>query len=109
MRTKTDYHLCYNGIIKKRLKKGAFCVLRHIGGVFSGSAVSLLRRDFAVLYSGVFCGGGAAERDRRENMQITFAETNQEYQAFMDKFKPKLTTDDCYTPDNIYKTVREWV
>ena len=31
------------------------------------------------------------------------------YEAFVDKFKPKLTTDDCYTPQAIYDTVLEWV
>ena len=41
--------------------------------------------------------------------QITMGEITQEYQAFTDKFKPKLTTDDCYTPDNIYEVVRSWV
>ena len=33
----------------------------------------------------------------------------QEYAAFLDKFKPKKTTDDCYTPDNIYEAVAGWV
>lgn len=27
---------------------------------------------------------------------------------FLEKFKPKLTTDDCYTPENIYACVRDW-
>lgn len=31
------------------------------------------------------------------------------YDAFVDKFKPKLTTDDCYTPDNVYNAVADWV
>lgn len=26
----------------------------------------------------------------------------------MDKFKPKLTTDDCYTPPLVYDAVRDW-
>ena len=30
------------------------------------------------------------------------------YDQFVDKFKPKKTTDDCYTPENIYNTVRDW-
>lgn len=41
--------------------------------------------------------------------QLTLAEASEEYKAFVDKFKPKLTTDDCYTPPNIYETVKEWV
>ena len=30
------------------------------------------------------------------------------YQAFVDKFKPKKTTDDCYTPPIVYDAVRDW-
>ncbi len=35
-------------------------------------------------------------------------EGNEEYDAFVEKFKPKLTTDDCYTPQNIYEAIRDW-
>ena len=31
-----------------------------------------------------------------------------DYEGFIEKFKPKKTTDDCYTPANIYETVRDW-
>ncbi len=31
-----------------------------------------------------------------------------EYQAFVDKFKPQKTTDDCYTPEPVYEAVRAW-
>jgi len=34
---------------------------------------------------------------------------NPEYQDFVDKFKPKKTTDDCYTPPTIYAAVAKWV
>ena len=44
-----------------------------------------------------------------KNTQIGFADIDEDYQAFVDKFKPKKTTDDCYTPDNIYDAVRGWV
>ena len=30
------------------------------------------------------------------------------YEDFVEKFKPKKTTDDCYTPPLIYDTVRDW-
>lgn len=30
------------------------------------------------------------------------------YDEFVGKFKPKKTTDDCYTPDVIYKAVKDW-
>ena len=35
-------------------------------------------------------------------------EENAQYDEFVDKFKPKKTTDDCYTPENIYACVRDW-
>lgn len=34
---------------------------------------------------------------------------SEEYQAFVDKFKDKKTTDDCYTPDYVYDAVAGWV
>ena len=30
------------------------------------------------------------------------------YEEFTDKFKPKLTTDDCYTPEEVYATVLDY-
>ncbi len=30
------------------------------------------------------------------------------YEEFVDKFKPKLTTDDCYTPPAVYGAVLDW-
>ena len=32
-----------------------------------------------------------------------------EYGAFVEKFKPKKTTDDCYTPPNVYEAILGWV
>lgn len=34
---------------------------------------------------------------------------NDEYNEFEDKFKPKLTTDDCYTPTEVYDEVVKYV
>lgn len=31
------------------------------------------------------------------------------YEQFVEKFKPKRTTDDCYTPPQVYETVLKWV
>lgn len=31
------------------------------------------------------------------------------YTDFVDKFKPKRTTDDCYTPEPVYNAVLDWV
>lgn len=30
------------------------------------------------------------------------------YEEFVEKFKPKKTTDDCYTPDDVYTTIRDY-
>ena len=30
------------------------------------------------------------------------------YEEFVEKFKPKKTTDDCYTPPSVYDVVRDW-
>ena len=40
--------------------------------------------------------------------QISLGDVNAEYKAFVDKFKPKKTTDDCYTPENIYEAIKDW-
>ncbi len=34
---------------------------------------------------------------------------NVNYEEFVEKFKPKKTTDDCYTPPIIYDAVLNWV
>lgn len=33
---------------------------------------------------------------------------NETYEEFVEKFEPKKTTDDCYTPPSIYAVVRDW-
>lgn len=30
------------------------------------------------------------------------------YEEFVEKFKPKKTTDDCYTPPEIYEVIKSW-
>ncbi len=39
----------------------------------------------------------------------TRKEVFEDYDGFVDKFKPKLTTDDCYTPQYVYDVIRDWV
>ena len=41
--------------------------------------------------------------------QMTLAEHDDEYRAFVEKFKPKKTTDDCYTPPEIYDVIADYV
>ena len=41
--------------------------------------------------------------------QLTLADESPEYAAFVEKFRPKKTTDDCYTPPEIYEVILSWV
>lgn len=34
---------------------------------------------------------------------------NETYEEFVEKFKPKKTTDDCYTPPEVYEVIKDWV
>lgn len=34
---------------------------------------------------------------------------NETYEHFVNKFKPKKTTDDCYTPGPVYDYIADWV
>ena len=40
--------------------------------------------------------------------QGTFADVSPEYAAFVEKFKPRKTTDDCYTPPPVYQAILGW-
>ena len=37
-----------------------------------------------------------------------YGETDEEYDEFVDKFNPKLTTDDCFTPPQVYEAAKDW-
>ena len=41
-------------------------------------------------------------------LKVKRTRNSKEYGAFTDKFKTKLTTDDCYTPEAVYNAVRDW-
>lgn len=43
------------------------------------------------------------------NLSTKGKEGNEEYDEFIDKFEPKLTTDDCYTPPAVYDAVLKFV
>ena len=45
----------------------------------------------------------------RERNDKSKQDGNDEYNAFVEKFEIKKTTDDCYTPDNVYDAVADWV
>ena len=42
-------------------------------------------------------------------MQLSLADESPEYREFVEKFKPKKTTDDCYTPPEIYEAILAYV
>ena len=49
-------------------------------------------------------------REFREKLEAgEIREEDEEYQAFLEKFQAKKTTDDCFTPDVVYSAVAEWV
>ena len=48
-----------------------------------------------------FCFKG----DKLSQSRIAF----EDYDGFVEKFKPKKTTDDCYTPPEIYDVVLSYV
>ena len=45
-------------------------------------------------------GRGGATSQQRELFE--------DYEGFVEKFKPKKTTDDCYTPPEVYEVIRDW-
>lgn len=50
------------------------------------------------------------ERIQKQSLQVYGEDGDtKEYRAFVEKFKPKRTTDDCFTPDPVYNAVRDWV
>ena len=45
---------------------------------------------------------------KRNRWDDSREEGNDEYNEFLDKFEQPKTTDDCYTPDNIYEAVADY-
>ncbi len=49
------------------------------------------------------------EQEFRERMERgELSDDDEDYQAFLEKFEAKKTTDDCYTPANIYDVAKQW-
>lgn len=55
-----------------------------------------------------FEAAGISLTGNGEHFWETEGESTGEYEEFEDKFKPKLTTDDCYTPVRVYEAVKNW-
>ena len=43
------------------------------------------------------------------DLESRSGEKDDAYNEFVDKFKPKHTTDDCFTPEPVYEAVKKWV
>lgn len=52
------------------------------------------------------------EQIKKSIIEFGFGETeledSEEYDEFCEKFLPKKTADDCYTPEPVYEVVKEW-
>lgn len=44
-----------------------------------------------------------------EALRIHEQGDEKQWNEFLDKFKPKKTTDDCYTPENVFDAIAGWV
>lgn len=63
--------------------------------------------DFGFSLDGV---GGFFDKSHRFDGNYSADENeSDEYNEFVAKFEPKRTTDDCYTPDNVYNAVADYV
>lgn len=65
--------------------------------------------DFAVELTGFDMPDDCDWFTDRERNDTSREEGNEEYNEFLEKFEPKKTTDDCYTPDIVYDAVADWV
>ena len=45
---------------------------------------------------------------RNPKAGVSVADRMNDYDGFVEKFKPKKTTDDCYTPPAVYDAVVGW-
>lgn len=52
---------------------------------------------------------GLLKADKWDGGELKSGIGDSEYEAFKGKFQPKLTTDNCYTPAEVYDTVRDYV
>lgn len=54
--------------------------------------------------------GGVIQNEWSEGLcPVTRQQKLDDYEGFVEKFKPKKTTDDCYTPPDIYEVVADYV
>ena len=69
----------------------------------------LYDNDFEIDLTGFDLPENAEWFQQREKWDNSREEGNDEYNEFLDKFEQAKTTDDCYTPENIYEVIRNYV
>ena len=80
----------------------------------SGFDVELLEQDIEQLdFDWESFGFGAAFSGISDsvdfsNLDALSGEGDEGYDEFVEKFKPKKTTDDCYTPPEVYEVIKDW-
>ena len=74
-----------------------------------GELADLDALDFDVSLTGFDIPEETDWFDVREKFDNSRQEGNEEYNSFLDKFEQPKTTDDCYTPDNIYEVISDYV
>ena len=70
---------------------------------------SLPQINFTALGFAPVEGGNNEWFDREDKDGDARQEGNEEYNEFLDKFEQPKTTDDCYTPENVYNVVADYV
>lgn len=76
--------------------------------VLRSEAQALQAAGFDVTLVGFEAAGIQLSGIDADHYWDTEGEDTEEYGEFVDKFKPKLTTDDCYTPTLVYEAVKAW-
>ena len=98
---------CFNYALDMKLPLW-FSTKDTISKVYDGNFKAIFeQKEFL---SDLFFDNGEAEEKSQPEAHFwdEEGESNEEYEEFTEKFKPKLTTDDCYTPGNIYECVKNW-
>ena len=49
------------------------------------------------------------KEQKADEILASNVKASKDYSLFVEKFKPKKTTDDCYTPEKVYNAVLGWV
>ena len=78
--------------------------------LLAGELEELADMDFDIDLTGfTFDVNNAEWFEHRERYDNDDEDQDDEYKEFVEKFEPKRTTDDCYTPDCVYDAIAEFV